>query len=302
MELQQLEYFRVMGQLEHVTRASEQLGITQPALSRSIARLERELGVPLFQPVGRSVRLSRYGVAFLRRVERALDAINDGRTELSDMTGGERGIIALGSQRSLATQYVPELVQRFTSRHPEIRFRCTEDNRKRLTGHLEEGSVDLCITVHVAHPRFTWRRVGQQELVLIVPPTHRLAERGSIKLIEVAQERFVSFKQGYAMRAHAEKLCHNAGFTPSIVSESDESSSIRGLVAAGAGVAIVPHTGTTNRVISLAIDEPEAHRDIGIAWVTDRYLSHAERTFRQFVIESEQFNSLRTATIDQKIK
>lgn len=295
MELQQLEYFRVMGQLEHVTRASEQLGITQPALSRSIARLERELGVPLFQPVGRSVRLSRYGEAFLRRVERALDVINDGRTELSDMTGSERGIIALGSQRSLATQYVPELVQRFTSQHPEVRFRCTEDNRKRLTGHLEEGSVDLCITVHLAHPRFTWRRVGQQELVLIVSPTHRLAERRSIKLIEVAQERFVSFKQGYAMRTHAEKLCHNAGFAPSIVSESDESSSIRGLVAAGAGVAIVPHTGTTNRVISLTIDEPEAHRDIGIAWVTDRYLSHAERQFRQFVIESEQFNSLRTA-------
>jgi DNA-binding transcriptional LysR family regulator len=294
MEWQQLEYLRVMGQLEHVTRAAEQLGITQPALSRSIARLERELGVPLFVPVGRSVRLSRYGQAFLRRVERALDEINDGRSELRDMTGSERGTIALGALRSLATQYAPELMQRFARRHPEVRFVFTEDNRKRLVGHLEEGGVNLCLTVRVEHPRFAWRRIAQQELVLIVPPAHRLAQRRSVKLIEVADERFVSFKHGHQVRADTEELCRNAGFTPLIAAESDESSSVRGLVAAGSGVAIVPRSGTSMRVVSLIIDGPPAVRDIGIAWVTDRYLSQAERMFRQFVIENEQINLIHT--------
>lgn len=291
MEWQQLEYFRVMGRLEHVTRAAEQLGITQPALSRSIARLERELGVPLFNPVGRSVRLSRYGEAFLRRVERALNEIGEGRAELSEMTGSESGTVALGSLRSLATQYVPELVQRFTRRQPEVRFLFTEDNRKRLIEHLEDGTVDLCLTVRVEHPRFAWRPVTQQELVLIVPPTHRLAQRRSVKLSEVANERFVSFKPGFPVRADIDELCRNAGFTPTIVSESDESSSVRGHVAAGSGVAIVPRSGATDRVVSLTIDELAARREIGLAWVADRYLSRAERMFRRFVLESATVHS-----------
>ncbi|MHB8148225.1 MAG: LysR family transcriptional regulator, partial [Vulcanimicrobiaceae bacterium] len=86
MELQQLAYFRVVARTEHFTQAAEELAITQPALSRAISRLERDLGVALFDHRGRSVRLNRYGRAFLRHAERALVALEEGRREVGDLS------------------------------------------------------------------------------------------------------------------------------------------------------------------------------------------------------------------------
>src|SRR5579864_5072626 len=96
MELQQLDYFQTLAKTQHVTQAAEQLGITQPALSRAIGRLERDLGVSLFDHPGRSVKLNRYGRAYLAHVERALGAMEEGRRELADLVDRESGIIAFG--------------------------------------------------------------------------------------------------------------------------------------------------------------------------------------------------------------
>src|SRR5262249_17554782 len=91
-----LESFRIAGRLQHVPRAAEELGTSQPALSRALARLQDDLGIPLFERVGRSLRLTRYGELFLVRVERALAEIEEGRRELADLTEPERGVSALG--------------------------------------------------------------------------------------------------------------------------------------------------------------------------------------------------------------
>src|ERR671926_45590 len=101
-----LECFRVAGRLQHVTRAAETLGTSQPALSRALARLQADLGVPLFQRAGRSLRLTRYGESFLARVERALSEIEEGRRELADLTEPERGVVALGFLRTLGAKFI----------------------------------------------------------------------------------------------------------------------------------------------------------------------------------------------------
>lgn len=285
MELQQLEYFRAIARLEHVTRAAEELSMTQPALSRAIARLEAELGVPLFERSGRSVRLTRYGAAFLRRTDRALAELGEGRRELADMAGGERGIIALGFLRSLGAELVPRLVKRFGTRHPGVQFAFSQTNRTGLVQQIESGEIDLCITSGPS-PRLAWRRLFDQEMLVIVAREHRLAQRRVVRLRELAGERFVSFKPGHALRELTDELCRAAGFVPSIGFEGDESSSVRGFVAAGFGVGIVPVGGSTAGIASLRITEPRARRTIGIAWRADRYLSSAERAFREFVIEA----------------
>jgi DNA-binding transcriptional LysR family regulator len=286
MELQQLEYFRAIARLEHVTRAAEELSMTQPALSRAIARLEAELGIPLFERNGRTVRLTRYGAAFLRRTERALGELGEGRRELADMAGGERGIIALGFLRSLGAELVPRLVKRFGTRHPGVQFAFSQTNRSGLVQQIESGQIDLCITSGPPPARLAWRRLFDQEMLLIVARDHRLAQRRAVRLRELAGERFVSFKPGHALRELTDELCRAAGFVPTIGFEGDESSSVRGFVAAGFGVGIVPVGGSTAGLASLRITEPRARRAIGIAWHADRYLSSAERAFREFVIES----------------
>ena len=97
MDLLQLHYFRTVARLQHMTMAAEVLNVAQPALSKTIARLERELGVPLFDRQGRRIRLNRYGEAFLDKVDRALNLLEQAKQEVADMAGAEKGTIHLAT-------------------------------------------------------------------------------------------------------------------------------------------------------------------------------------------------------------
>ncbi len=285
MELSQLEYFRVLGRLQHVTRAAEELGIAQPTLSRSMARLETELGVPLLRPIGRSVELSEFGIAFFAFVERALDELHQGRLRLAEMNRAEEHTISLGFLRSLAPHFVPDLARRFRLKYPSARFVFTNERHDQLIASLLAGDITICITARTDDARVEWRPVAQQTLVVIVPPDHRLAQRKSVAVAELAGEPFVMFKRGYRSRKEIDALLRAAGVVPTVVSESAESGSLRALVAAGSGVAIVAASGANSDVVTLTIDDPVAAREIGIAWVPGSHLSPAELAFRSFVVE-----------------
>jgi DNA-binding transcriptional LysR family regulator len=179
---------------------------------------------------------------------------------------------------------VPDLTRRFLGVSPGVRFIFTDDSRERLMDALRTGSIALCITVRTDDKGVEWRAIAQQELVVIVPRDHRLAARTHVALAELDGERLVTFKDGYPIRAQIEAILRAAGAAPQIVSESDESASIRGLVAAGSGVAIVPRSGASGEVGTLRIDDPGAARAVGIAWIPGRYLSAAEAAFRSFVL------------------
>ena len=283
-----LEAFRVAGRLQHVTRAAKELGTSQPALSRALARLEASLSVPLFQKVGRSIRLTRDGAMFLICVERALGEIDEGRLKLAKLAGPESGVISLGFLRTLGARYVPNLVRQFTTRFQKVEFIFSQNNSMALEEQLEHGDLDLVFTaVPPGRPTLGWSRVADQNLILIVPRTHRLARRKRAALHDVAGAPFVSFKRGHAIRRFTDQLCQAAGFVPSIRFEGDDSSSIAGFVSAGFGVAIVPpESGEFADVVSLTITEPRARRAIGIAWVEDRFLPASARAFRDFAITS----------------
>jgi len=156
MELSQLEYFRVLGRVQHVTRAADELEIAQPTLSRAITRLETELGVPLFVPLGRSVTLSSYGTTFLAFVERSLDELRHGRLRILELSSADSTAIPLGFSRSLAARFIPDLTRRFRLQYPQARFLFTDDNRDRLGAHLLDGQIALCIT-EVAPENWTER-------------------------------------------------------------------------------------------------------------------------------------------------
>ena len=135
--------------------------------------------------------------------------------------------------------------------------------------------------------RFHWEELWHDELCVIVPQRHRLAEAGSIRLNEIRDEPFIPFKKGFGMRHITDELCRKAGFEPTIAFQGDEVTTIEGFVAAGLGVAIVPNQKSLNReeVAVLSVREPVCRRLIGISWVEGRYLSPAAVRFRRFVIE-----------------
>ena len=281
----QLEYFSVIARLQHMSRAADQLGVSQPALSRALTKLEADLAVPLFDRVGRSIRLTRYGELFQRRAARALQEIEDGRAELADMVCPERRTVALGFLRTLGITFVPQLVRSFSAANRNVLFSFIQSNSTALEDQLLSGELDLILNARPWNkPDFEWRLVAHQELVLIVSPSHPLARRRTVALKEIAKEPFVSFKEG-RFRQLTEELCHAAGFSPMIRFESDNSSSVPGFVAAGFGVAIVsPDTASSGGVVSLRITRPSARRSIGVAWAKDRYLATSTRSFRDFAL------------------
>jgi DNA-binding transcriptional LysR family regulator len=290
MDRQQLEYFRTAARLQNVSRAAERLAMTQPALSRSLDRLERELGVVLFERAGRGVRLSGYGAAFLPYVERALLALEDGRRELTELAGKAARTIALGFLHTLGAEYVPELIRAFKAEHPDVRFDFNQNATQVIDRQLAAGVLDLCLTSGpIGIPGIIWRRLRDEDVVLIVARGHRLATREGVRLREVAREPFVAFKPGLAMRELSDELCRRAGFTPQITFEGEETNTVGGFVAAGLGVALTPSVAPpAPGTVRLRITEPVARRSIGIAWREDRHLTSAARAFRDFALASAE--------------
>jgi DNA-binding transcriptional LysR family regulator len=286
MDLLQLEYFRALARGQHVTRVAAELGVAQPSLSRSIARLEQELGVALFDRSGRQLRLNRFGLVFLGAVTRALGSLDDGKREVRDMAGLQAGQVAIAAT---TLRWIPELLEVFARQHPGIHFRLIQSETQTMLRQLESGDIDLGLTSQPPVGQgIRWQPVLTEELLLAVPSKHRLAQRRSVDLADVRDEPFVSLKRGYDTRDLTDAFCLQAGFTPKSVCEVDEPAAIRALVRAGLGIAFLPEaswrTTGEEEPLPVHIERPKCERSLGLVWREDRYLSVAAREFRAFVI------------------
>jgi DNA-binding transcriptional LysR family regulator len=286
MDLLQLRYFRTVARLEHMTRAAQELYISQSSLSKTITLLERELGVSLFDRQGRQIRLNQYGEVFLKRVEQVFAALEDGQRELADLVGGKQGQITLAS---MGLYLLPGLLQAFLERHPGISIRLSSHPQQETLAQLERGEVDLFISSPpIERPGIEKVSLMKEEILLAVPPGHRLARRKTIRLSEVAHEPFLALKPGYSLRELTDSFCQQAGFTPNIVFEGDEPVGLRQLVKAGLGVACIPALVWKSvpgiAVPHIPITEPRCQREMLLLWSKGRYLSKAARELRDFII------------------
>jgi DNA-binding transcriptional LysR family regulator len=289
LEWQQLEYFQTVARTEHMTRAAQFLSVSQSALSRSISRMEKELGVPLFDRHGRSITLNRYGQLFLKRVHRILKEYEEGKREIEDLLDEEAGEISLGFLHTLGSHLIPDLIAAFRDKLPKVRFQLNQNGAAALLQQLRDGSIDLCLlsAANEAQLPVEWKQLWSEELFVFVPQQHRLMDHDSVTLQEIADEPMVSFKTGYGLRNIIDRLCSEAGFTPKIAFEGEEVHTVAGLVAAGLGVALIPDVKGLNGydLVKLRVDSPECRRIIGVAWVKERYLSPSAKRFLQFVME-----------------
>ncbi|TVX91630.1 LysR family transcriptional regulator [Paenibacillus agilis] len=284
MELLQLKYFQTVARTEHMTKAAKELHVSQPALSVTIARLEEELGVPLFDRVGRQIRLNFLGKAFLKKVDTALGALEVGKREVADLAGLERGSVLLATT---TLNRIAELITPFLAEYPHINFRITQASTEEMKVELlEKGEIDFCLTSSFIDRQGIGNlALMTEEIVLAVPSTHRLKDRQRIHLSEVANDPFISLKPGYSFRKITDDFCRKAGFIPNIICEGDEPAAISGLVRAGLGVAFLPIAAKKElpSLTLLHIEEPICQWTPHVAWNENQYLSLAAQTFRDFV-------------------
>ncbi|WP_026564311.1 LysR family transcriptional regulator [Bacillus sp. UNC41MFS5] len=288
MEWQQLEYFRVVAKTEHFRKSAEQLAISQPALSRSINKLEEELGVTLFDRTGRSVHLNKFGRLFLKRVENGLNEISFGIQEINQLKNPYTGTVSLAFLQTLGITILPKIISNFNKQYPHVEIQIYQNKIVTSIQQLLTREVDLCLIGSFEHnPNITWHPLMNEELFLNVPANHRFASRSSIALSELSNDNFISFKEGLGMRELINKFCKNSGFTPVIKFEGEDVPTIAGLVSAGLGVTIIPafHGISPEKIKQIPISKPYCHREIGIAWLNGITLSPSAELFRTYVTE-----------------
>jgi DNA-binding transcriptional LysR family regulator len=273
-----------LAQERNVTRAAARLGIPQPTVSRWLAALGEELGTPIVVRDGRGIQLTRAGDYLAEAADEALAVLSRGYRRALAEADPERGEVVLAFLHTMGEFRIPALLRAFRADHPRVRFSLVQGAMEEMLGHLRAGSVDLALTSPLPPaPEFSSVELDQQELVVTVPAGHRLARRSWVRVGELADEQFVGTKLGFGLRQLTDDLCASAGFTPSYAFEGDEVDTLRGLVAAGLGVAILPRPdwALPPNVVELSL-RPRASRGIGLAWITDRPLTPAVIAFRDF--------------------
>ena len=215
MDWQQLLYFKTLAKVENFTRASIELSLSQPALSRSISRLEEEVGVPLFERKSRGVILNKYGQIFLEHANRALSEIAEAKQEIHHIVNPFHGTISLAFIQTLGSSFVPELISSFQKNYPDIHFQLYQHATNKILSQLESAEIDIgfCSPKEPIE-NLSSISIVKDELFLIVPIDHRLAGVDEVDLSEVAHDPFVLFKPETAVRDVTERLCHEAGFHP----------------------------------------------------------------------------------------
>ena len=288
MNLDELGWFVVLADTQHVTDAAAALGVSQPTLSRALARLEEQVGVPLFDRVNRRLRLNSYGEILRDHASRAITEMRSATAHIAALRDPDTGTVRLAFLHSQATWFVPDLLRRFRLLAPGVRFDLFQGPAHEVDERVREGRSDYAITSpRPEPPGFSWHVLYSERLCLAVPHDHRLAKRNRMRLADAAGEPFVTLAPGFGLRALADELCARAGISPQVTFEATEIPTMEALVGAGFGVAIVPLPRPDRAEPTVAyvpLTDPGAKRHIGLAAATGRTLGPAAERFANFVI------------------
>jgi len=296
MELRQVQYFVVVAGQRSFSRAAAAVGVAQPALSQQMKRLEDELGVVLLDRSTRPLKVTEAGLAFLARAERMLAEANLAKDEMRDFAGVGRGRLVIGALPGLAAFWLPEVLGRFHLAHPGIELVLREANTEELARHLGLGQLDLAFlhavpglyTGRPSHSGIVMERLFDEELVVIVAPGHPLAHRTSVQLDALRDQPFVLRSRGSGL-AHTIRTATAAeGFTPVVAAECASAETLRGLVAAGLGVSIIPRRSAEapgSHVAVLALHPSLPSHVAAVAWRSDARPSGAVEALLALVRE-----------------
>jgi LysR family transcriptional regulator, transcription activator of glutamate synthase operon len=270
VELRQLQYFIKVARKEHVTQAAEELHVAQSAVSRQIHQLEEELGVHLFVQKGRNLHLTTAGRLFLQRVEAIFADLEKAIQETQELLDPEAGEIRIGFPHSLGISMIPSVVAEFRKENPNVRFRLKQGTYNQLLKDIMEGEVDIAFISPFpeGHELLNGVVLLEEEVFAILPPGHPLAEHEEIRMEQLKDDSFVMLSEQYSLRSIIVNACLKAGFTPKIGFEGEETDTIRGLVAAGLGVSLLPEMALVEvsplMPVKVRVMEPRVIRSIAL--------------------------------------
>jgi len=284
MEIDQLRYFLRVAERGNFTRAAEELNISQPALSRSIQKLEDELGQPVFERKTRAVALTPAGVLLQTRAQQILTLIADTKAEISD--DGQSGQIRIGAIPTIAPYFLPNLLREFSSEFPDASLIVQEDTTEKLLKRCSQGEIDLAIVaLPISAKYLEVEELFQEELLLVLPPDHPLVKKAQIRLNDIKSLPFVLLDEAHCLSDNIISFCHQRAFQPVAVEQTSQLAMIQELVSLSHGISMVPQMARnldhSDRRVYRSLSGTRPIRKIAMTWNSYRFQSRLLQEFQE---------------------
>ncbi|WLR47365.1 LysR family transcriptional regulator [Halobacillus litoralis] len=279
MDIRHLQYFIEVARFQSFTKAAEHLFISQPTISKMIKNLEEDLGVELFERTRKKVILTDAGRLILMQAKTIDKAFENLNTQLNDLLGLKKGHIRVGLPPIMDAEQIINIIGGFHAKHPHITYQLVEDGAKRIEDNILQEELDVGITVlPTQEDKFDHFFLLSEELEVILPHAHPLAERKQIRLEELKDDSFILFSKDFVLNDRITSSCKEAGFIPKVISESSQWDFIGKMIASNLGISILPKSVArllTQDVKRLKVIQPTIAWELAIIWPKTQYISYA---------------------------
>ncbi|WP_285768734.1 LysR family transcriptional regulator [Peribacillus sp. SI8-4] len=285
MDIKHLQYFIEVTNFNNFTRAADHLFITQPAISKMIKNLETELGVELFDRSRKQLILTDAGKVVLEQAKLIDKAFRNLETEVDNLLGLKTGHVRIGLPPIIDASFFPQILSRFHEQYPNITFQLVEDGSKKIEESVQKDQIDIGVIVLPTNIElFHHFSFLEEDINLIVHPSHPFANREEIDLSELENESFILFNKDYVLRDLIISSCSEAGFSPHIVTESSRWDFIEEMVYCKLGIALLPESlcRHDDRIRSIKVKNPSISWKLGFIWSKDHYLSYAAKEWLKY--------------------
>lgn len=283
MDFEQLEAFLVVADQGNFTRAAAQLSVSQPALSRSIQRMETELGQPLFERKSRSVALTGAGELFQSRAQQILSLFQDTKAEISD--DGQVGRLRIGAIPTIAPFFLPDLLRDFAADHPKAHLVVQEDTTDNLLKRCKQGEIDIAVLALPIPARYLEiEELATEELLLVMSKEHPLASKKRISLTDLESLPFVMLDEAHCLSDNIVSFCRQRAMQPVSIERASQLQMVQELVSLHHGISMIPEMArrldrSNERVYRSIMGKPT--RTIAAIWNPSRFQSQLLVAFRK---------------------
>lgn len=286
MDMEQLAHFKCVAEKRNFTHAAEILSMSQPALSRSIQRLEEELGQPLFDRKPRCVDLTDAGILFQNRAEQILLILEDTKAEISD--DGQSGRIRIAAIPTIAPFFLPDLLRQFADVFPKATLVVQEDTTDNLMKACKQGELDVAIVALPVPSKYVEvEELFDEELLLVLPLGHELTKKKQIRLSDVEHYPFVLLDEAHCLSDNITSFCRQKSVHPLVMERANQLMMVQELVSLGHGVSMIPQMAmkldSSKRRAYRSLYGAKPTRSIAAVWNPYRFQSRLLREFREHV-------------------
>ena len=285
IELRHLRYFLAVAETAHFTRAAEKLHVTQPTLSHQIRQLEGQLNLPLFDRIGRRVKLTSAGELLLPHARRVLGELEEAQSALAELHGLKRGELKVGIVQTVNACVIPEIVARFSAEHSGIKVTCAELAVHEIEAGLESGRLDVGISfLPATRPLIDGEKLFTEELVAVLPAKHAWARRREINVAQLTGQPLVLLSSHYCTRQLIDRAFSQARSRPKVQVEMNSVESILSTVRQGRLVTVLPSLALCRRdtdLVAIRLTKPTPRRTVGLLWMRGAHRRAAAQAFAQ---------------------